>query len=758
MMGPEAQKHMMPWLVGAAVKSRVLSERVLVSILQALSEDGEHPSFHMEVDLGDGESDQLLQLCLKCTEQSYELACTEFDEPHLAILAVYALCHICKSFPSGKVSLQRIAGLNDVAAARVATYAISTNLGLECSIKGSFLDFLLLDFRALIKHRHDMVAGFLVQALPTLHNIVDVMGETAAQSFELVYLFAEFFLARGDYWKVIRIPQMFEGLWEAKSKDKEMHKLAQPSELCIAKALEATGELNKALEKFRSCHATDLHELESCVAGESLYASIKWNLPLRGIESLQSRDFGEGRSVLFFHQKEGTRRCLKFGFLDIANGSFDEKKLPIQGKNRFWQDVRIIPDVPSRPLRVLVAARERQEGEDQSEVMVSTFMEAIMPASERSKPLERVEVWEYSQTEWRKIPTRGSSPDRLVITRTGSGCATIGTNVVVFGGMDIAGSPGSSAGAFILDANKEWFRIPHPYSPPHPYRMRQTGETLPAFDTVVNVEINGRPMLAMLRKGEPEVNTKRNNEVIPKYALDLFGMTSGMERPEAFWLLDVNTKDQCGYIAVDMKVACKQVGQKCLVLALETMGRVVSRTDDGRIVMNFDEPASSVPLLIVNVLDFKNMEWRGLKIHNAGLLQDHMSRGVQFELIANTSLPDTCHVLFYTSQECKLVTISNIGALEDCLTKKISANKKHSKKNTLSYRLRQAENNHVRPLRECAFCRAFEGVRDNFKRCSRCKTPFYCSVKCQHRHWKAHKLVCRTVDEKEADDDFAGVD
>jgi len=32
-----------------------------------------------------------------------------------------------------------------------------------------------------------------------------------------------------------------------------------------------------------------------------------------------------------------------------------------------------------------------------------------------------------------------------------------------------------------------------------------------------------------------------------------------------------------------------------------------------------------------------------------------------------------------------------------------------------------------------------------FKRCSRCKSTYYCNAKCQKNHWKTHKKKCKKV-------------
>ena len=39
-------------------------------------------------------------------------------------------------------------------------------------------------------------------------------------------------------------------------------------------------------------------------------------------------------------------------------------------------------------------------------------------------------------------------------------------------------------------------------------------------------------------------------------------------------------------------------------------------------------------------------------------------------------------------------------------------------------------------------CVACKIIPQNLKRCSRCRTVFYCSVECQRGHWAQHKNVC----------------
>jgi len=44
----------------------------------------------------------------------------------------------------------------------------------------------------------------------------------------------------------------------------------------------------------------------------------------------------------------------------------------------------------------------------------------------------------------------------------------------------------------------------------------------------------------------------------------------------------------------------------------------------------------------------------------------------------------------------------------------------------------------------CAFCQA----KDATKRCSRCKSEWYCKRECQVKHWKDHKVFCKIIYEE----------
>lgn len=42
-------------------------------------------------------------------------------------------------------------------------------------------------------------------------------------------------------------------------------------------------------------------------------------------------------------------------------------------------------------------------------------------------------------------------------------------------------------------------------------------------------------------------------------------------------------------------------------------------------------------------------------------------------------------------------------------------------------------------FKSCPVC----GKRDGLRKCARCKRQVYCSVECQKKHWKHHKVTCR---------------
>lgn len=743
---PEFEWELTAGWVGGAVKNRTLSGRLLTNLLHMLTQQDDH-SFHKEVDLGDGVKETLLTLLVLFAEQSYELACSTFDEPQLAIRAVMVLCIATTRFPSVCESLLRVARVDGLAGARVLTWGIGF-AGL--SLKGNFDDlicYILKDFRILVRYRQTAATEGLVSLIPAISPYLSTA--TIEQTFDLMYLLSEHYLAKERYSQVLNIPQLFSKEWELYLQDKSrLGELARPVELCLARAFEATGQLSKARDLYAS-HAKQDHVdvLDVCIAGERMYTSIKLSEEIEGIDNmtLASRELPDGNIALFFKQKQGEHSRLKFHVFMTETDSLVERQLPNEGIK--WRDILLIPDHPTQSLRILVSSKASTSESDSIEDLLSSMS---LGPRDSNQPAEPVELWEFHDNIWHQIKTRGCIPDRFVVTRIGRGCSILLNNLIIFGGMDMLGSIGrsrtsneSSVGAFMLDfKSREWFRIPHPYTcrtctNPTPDMM---GATLPVYTTVWTTEIDGQLMIAMLRQEKSEVNSKRGNEVVPKYTLDLLGVCHGTDRPENFWILDVAISDRCGYLASAMHCTCMQVGTTCLVLGSST-GVVKTLQTDGATKMNFEKRSL---LASMCALDLTNREWRGIDIFNVDLL---LKGGeTSNHKLVPSSEASYCHVASISSGRVQIHSISNLTSrvISSSFTKPLSARKRLSKKNTLSYQLSRAEKNRVRPLRDCASCRAFEPVGVNFKCCARCRVPFYCSVECQRRHWKqgGHKEQC----------------
>jgi len=187
--------------VGGAVKNRTLSGRLLSNLLHMLTQQDDR-SFHKKVDLGDGEKETLLALLVQFAEQSYELACSTFDEPQLAIRAVMVLCLATTRFPSVCESLLRVARVNGLAGARVLTWGIGF-AGL--SLQGNFDDllcYILKDFRSLVKYRQTATTEELVSLIPAISPYLRTA--TIEQTFDLMYLLSEHYLAKERYSQVLK--------------------------------------------------------------------------------------------------------------------------------------------------------------------------------------------------------------------------------------------------------------------------------------------------------------------------------------------------------------------------------------------------------------------------------------------------------------------------------------------------------------------------------------------------------------------------
>jgi hypothetical protein len=554
--------HIIPSLVYLALNKQMLSGRILSMLYHMLENKNEsNESFCVKVELEKDGKRSFRDLIVALSEQSYGIACSTFDMPQLAILAVKIQCSLCKRFPNVIDALSRLSQVNELTHARILTYGIGFHsLPLEGNFE-ALVSYTISDFRSLHKSQHsDTVSAYVMSCLVhSTHVLAPIISHqiTKEQSFELMYLMAEYYYSRGDFANVLKVPETYKTVWQKYRGDKAMLAVRKPTQMCIARALEATGQMLKARDLY-STYGGDqghLENIDAYISGKSIYASVKHRTVIsKGIEStfLSSRELPDGNLAVLF-QQESPSHLFNFHIYAPTTGSFDQFALPGHEQNK-WKGILMVPDLPSKPLRILVSSYDCTSSTgDQGITEMLESMGVHDPTSKKSKKLlERVELWEFDNSNiiWNQIKTRGCIPDRRVVTRSGRACAIIHNRLVLFGGMDFgAGSNTeiqSSAGSYVLDlTSREWFRIPHPYRfSLCTGRAGPVSSHLPSFDAVWTTEIHGQQMVAMLRQGKADVNTKGDNEVVPKYALDLFGLNeNGTSQPSAFWLLDVQTVD-----------------------------------------------------------------------------------------------------------------------------------------------------------------------------------------------------------------------
>uniref|UniRef100_A0A7S3L3R3 MYND-type domain-containing protein n=1 Tax=Amphora coffeiformis TaxID=265554 RepID=A0A7S3L3R3_9STRA len=742
-VGQEAMIYLGPMLVGSTVYHRKLSMRALSVTLEMLHREESVP-FEQKVELGDGKTESLLALSIQLTIQSYELATTKYDEPQLAILALHCLCTICKRFPPAIESLVRLGNSDELTASRVLLHGCALGINLEGDF-GMLMKYFLSDFRLLVKRRHNDIAQMLLRIGTTPPTPI-FMNTDVFLAFEFLHLLAEFLLSEQSYVHLTNLPLNFHTIWQNYQSDPSTYEQsAKPIKLCIAKAHEAIGNLSLAKELYASCGVEHQGNLDACLSGNATYVSVKGNFPLMHVDTFSSRELPDRKIALFVRLQSESQVEIKFYTIDPKLGDFQPCQLPPESSS--WRATRIIPDHPSRTLRILVAPRELGTGEDGIDDLLPEMMSSLwLKDAPEISQLERVQVWEYKKTgQWVEVKTGGCIPDRHVVSRLGSSCDVIGNKLVVFGGtaVDLMGrsstSDETSAGAFVLDfVAKEWFRVPHPY------RQNVIGNsnpdlmdtTLPLFIATQTINVEGNHLVAMLRKGTPQVNARRQNEITDKYALDLLKLSDGnFSRIDCAWALDVATVDRCGYVALSgIGTACIHFDSMVFVMGsyLEEIVRKLKQKV---------HPRSTGSHVDTHALDLKKMEWR--KVNLYGMEYLNCGNHARYHLVASANT-DLCHVLCHSDKGISLYRLSNLRSMRQCFAPPITERKMFSKKYTLSYRLKKAFKDKTRVLRECAQCGVFESGNSVFSCCARCRVTFYCSKDCQRLHWKksGHKEKC----------------
>jgi hypothetical protein len=739
------EEGMTPKLIKWALKKNVLSAKAIGSVEKDIMAKGAGWGEELVQIDDEGNCSTILELSLRLLEQSYSLACSRFDEPELAIISVDVMCSIANFCPDTKTpidTLLRVAQSNEKASARVAHASLSypsleNRLPLEPWID-SYLSYHNEDFRYLIQTKRIetayLMADVLLRAGP--------MFTTGSGSMELMYLMAEFLFSIGEHSSVIELPISFSDAWQFSNGKEEHLKERRRIQFCIARSLEATGQLQRAQLMYNeSGYDESAKLLDPCIAGERCYWTQQGKMNILGNSSandVTARELQDGTIAVFLTRAKYSEKGDEdqaINFYTVKPGSdftLRNETLPAEGKK--WKKVKVVPESKTEPLRVLVApwtVTDQSSSEERMEDLALMMLNSGSTSVSTSSPIE---LWEYGESSWNKIITRGNVPDSKALTSLGGRCEQVKDKIILISGIS---RRRDNSGVFMLDTDsREWLQVPHPYVWETPLSTGARG--LPSFLAASSASIAGHDMLAMLRQRYPIANRRGGeNEVVPKFALDLLGVAEpqgSTNRPSCWWNIDVPLRDRSGYIAYNSSV-CTQIGKTLVVIGSSSYNLTANVED------NWPNLAPPDGIHIsVDALQLENLEWRGTYLHNSWLLGEKSNEFA----IANSPESECCYVVAISETGLRLLCLHNTNAFESSFTKPISAKKTLSKKNTLSYRIKKAQKESVVPLRVCASCNIFEAEGVDFSCCSRCRGPFYCSKTCQTLHWKAaHKKECK---------------
>ena len=781
----ESLCKMLPSYMLEAIEKEIISEKVLgyVALIYRKVEEGERHGMATDVAHDDGTTEDLFSLCCRFLEHSYKMTSSKYDLPQVAIQTINLLC-------VGWIVLQdnrreyldcllRLASIDVRAGSRVLMFGIAAGLSLKgrTRVDTRFgLFFFVYDLRMLLERKHTATAGILVNCAERLGGVETVDSDAA---MELLYLISEYYLAIGDYSKVKNVREKYSPIWKLYEKDPRGLEIgARRVKLCIARAFELTGSLQEARDIYKSCGESSNEGLEASLDGKQVYLFQKLNFPIENLSNrapcLNARQLPDGKLAIFFARTNGDKIVMNFNIFDPDTNSLIESELPHQGFK--WRRIIVVESSPSSLLRVLVAPRNIEQDQDvNGDFMQEIYLSQISCLRvDDALPIEKTELWEYYHETgtWRELKTRGSIPELFLPV---SRCVMTNQNsIVLFGGNDHRStnqssvSETSSAGVFILDMDSfVWQRITHPYKYGMKIEVTSSEGTirdtihrsLPPFSGATEINLDGRNWIALLREGYCERTRGMDNETIPKFALDIFGLPPSLPvsgRLGYSWKLGVETSDRAGYIAPLLThFTCVSSHSTILTIGSNVRsGFVQKEQPDGAIQVDMGRFLHSAESKAqIAVLDLASMEWRGVNIYNFELLDGTDPGRPQ---LVKSSNPNSCYLITLSSTALKVFEIANLSALRDCYTKPVSTWKLQSKKQTLSYQVAKAEKNRVKPLRVCASCMMLENKDKpmSFKCCSRCRVPFYCSKLCQRNHWKReHKQECISVAETVAEPD-----
>ena len=410
MAGESGLRSLSPCFMLAAIKQQLLSSRFIsvVDGIFSIVSTGEGLDMETDIVLEDGSTENLFVLCCRFLEHSYKMACSKYDEPQLAILALHVLCHGCLVFtdnPHFVRSLLHLTSLDERTRARVLMHGTAAGLPLRGDTR-RVLFYLLEDFRTLLKRKHNELAGLLVICVNLLGGVL--VSETeepcTRDAMELLYLLSEYFIASGDYSSVRNLREVYSPIWKLYKEDPSgLEMYARRVELCIARAMELTGYLKESHDLYSSCEGSTNERLEACLAGKQVYLFEKLSVRTQnlsdGSSRLSARQLPNGKIAIFFTRKEGNKSAMSFQLFDPDTNALINSELPNKGFK--WRRMSVVESSSTSLLRVLVAPRKNEQERDDIHELMEDMLGGLGSRFRKEEPL----TIERRQEEYRRHDT-----------------------------------------------------------------------------------------------------------------------------------------------------------------------------------------------------------------------------------------------------------------------------------------------------------------------------------------------------------------
>jgi MYND finger len=764
--GSPAFQAFCPMFILGALKQEVLSLSALQYVGVLLQQDdpwGNEPE----------EKLTLQEMSIQLLQKSYTL-CERFDKPEGSLFVIQLLVAALEKPSSRERALEvlcSIVAADEVAAARLFLATSTSSVGFCVDIsKASFLKVALKDFKIFVQRKHHSCSQTYARYFLESGFVFDFRDDDSCveDCLELTYLIV---VQIQSTLRFHLIPCLMDDLIHpildaSANSQAELKTNRRRLQLSVAEAYEALGDLEKARTLFQECkQRNNVAALTKTINESSPYWAQKGVhvLDENCTRILGARRLNRKETAIFLECHHPVKAGPISFLICSDNGSVTPRNLP-NGASQ-WIEIKIVPTPPTEPLLLLVSPLIKSDGDS---VMIGLKM--MMGRSEKEVPIQ---LWKFDNDSWSQIKLRGDIPSRESLV-AGSHCVCMNDKVVLVGGTQIPRTLGVQApkpSVYVLNlSTKEWRGVLHPYQTDF-FRDQQGRATrpplsiLPPFSAMNTLNKDGGLAYAivMLRQGEPVVNKKRNNELVPKFAIDLLVNASSSDKDMGLfsWILDVPTIDRSGYIADHIGSKCVQITELgLLVLSTNQISTVETLQSCGRTEFSSFGSVPRAPTL--NLLNLQTMEWRGVSIRNDRLLGCEIES--MSDLMTCGDEEDTVQLIVLDQQGTRLrfLTLHNASHIQssDCVQEAVSAMKiSQSKKMTLSYQIEHTKKYSAKPMRCCANCGMFETYGaaqvERFKCCARCRIPFYCSRSCQRKHWGEsggnHKAVCQPCDgEKES--------